>query len=322
MEICIYGTVYNNASYVEESIKSIYRPEYHVVIVDNYSTDGTWERLLELRKEYNLQLYRYRCSRGLGRNIALHKCPENSLTAYFDLDTIYYDAYHRVIHAAETYGSASALGVVVVNREYAIRRGGWRDLNVGEDTDFSVRMNPAVHIPVIIGENALPSTPLFRREKRYAGGLKAYYKRFVKNHLDYSRATGLSTLHMVRLRSKRLILLSPLILPYLRFKKPYRYYDKLLNITTGNIQKLQHLLPPREAGISERLFFLNIDKDLCRAVRDCKDIDGKILNAVSRPLIRLESNNSEFWRTYIKDPHLVFRMSPLLARIHSRFTIL
>jgi len=54
MEICVYGTVYNNASYVEESIKSIYRPEYHVVIVDNYSTDGTWEKLLELRKGYNL----------------------------------------------------------------------------------------------------------------------------------------------------------------------------------------------------------------------------------------------------------------------------
>jgi len=322
LEICVYGTVYNNANYVEESIKSIYRPEYRVVIVDNYSTDGTWERLLELRKEYNLQLYRYRCSRGLGRNIALHKCPENSLTAYFDLDTIYYDAYHRVIHAAETYGSASARGVVVVNREYAIRRGGWRDLNVGEDTDFSVRINPAVHIPVIIGENASPSIPLFKREKRYTGSLKAYYKRFIKSHLDYSRAIGLSTLHIVKLRSKRFILLSPLILPYLRFRKLYRYYDNLLNTTTENIQRLLHLLPPREAGISERLFFLNIDKDLCRAVRDCKDIDGKILNAVSRPLIRLESNNLEFWRTYIKDPYLVFRQYPFLARMHRRFTIL
>ena len=54
--ICVYGTVFNNAGTVEESIRSVWKPEYENVIVDNYSTDGTWEKLLELKKEFNLRL--------------------------------------------------------------------------------------------------------------------------------------------------------------------------------------------------------------------------------------------------------------------------
>jgi glycosyltransferase involved in cell wall biosynthesis len=45
-----YGTVYNNVNTVEKRIESIWRPEYEIVIVDNYSSDGTWEKLIELRK--------------------------------------------------------------------------------------------------------------------------------------------------------------------------------------------------------------------------------------------------------------------------------
>ncbi|MGC9012471.1 glycosyltransferase family 2 protein, partial [Thermogladius sp.] len=80
-DVCVYGTVFNNARYVEESIKSVYRPNYTIVVVDSYSTDGTWEKLLELKRDFNLKLYRYKSSRGLGRQIALRKCPEGSITA-------------------------------------------------------------------------------------------------------------------------------------------------------------------------------------------------------------------------------------------------
>ena len=42
--ICVYGTVFNNVNTVEESIRSIWRPDYNIVITDNYSTDGIWEK--------------------------------------------------------------------------------------------------------------------------------------------------------------------------------------------------------------------------------------------------------------------------------------
>jgi len=313
-KICLYGTVYNNADYIERSILSVYSPEYDIIIVDNFSTDGTWEKLLKLKKEFNLRLYRYKCSRGLGRDIALRKCPENSLTAYFDLDTEYFHAYHKVIRTAEIYGSASAPGLVVVSKEHAVRRGGWRDLNMGEDTDFAVRMSPAIHIPVILGRNALPSTMLHVREKRYSNKLKTYYKRFVKNHLDYSRGIGLNAYHLIKLKSKRLALLSPLIFFYLKFYKPYRYYDNFLNVTIENLLRVTRLLPPREAGINENLFFLNLDKGLCKVVNFCERIDKFVIAAVSPPLIKLKFDSFIHWRIYAKDVHLILSQLSFLRK--------
>lgn len=97
VSICVYGTVFNNVNTVEDSIKSVWSPDYDIVIVDNYSKDGTWEKLQELKKEYNLKLLRLKSSRGKGRAYALEQCPENSITAYFDLDTYYNQNFHKII---------------------------------------------------------------------------------------------------------------------------------------------------------------------------------------------------------------------------------
>jgi len=53
--VSIYGTVYNNSYVIEDSILSLrnalpdFEESYELVIVDNYSTDGTWEKLLRLK---------------------------------------------------------------------------------------------------------------------------------------------------------------------------------------------------------------------------------------------------------------------------------
>ena len=64
MNYCIYATVFNNVSTLEESVKSVWRSDSTIVITDNYSTDGTWERLQGLKKDYNLILYRLKSTRG------------------------------------------------------------------------------------------------------------------------------------------------------------------------------------------------------------------------------------------------------------------
>ena len=76
--ISIYGTVLNNGYVIEESIRSLagvlpnFSERYELVIVDNYSTDGTWEKLLRLKREFkNLRLFRNKCSRSRGRDLAL-----------------------------------------------------------------------------------------------------------------------------------------------------------------------------------------------------------------------------------------------------------
>ena len=53
--ISIYATVYNNAYIVEQSITSLikalpnFEENYELVIIDNFSTDGTWENFKNSR---------------------------------------------------------------------------------------------------------------------------------------------------------------------------------------------------------------------------------------------------------------------------------
>ena len=85
--LCLYGTVLNSADNVERSIRSVFRPDADIVITDGGSTDGTYERLLEISKDYTLRVYGPGSSRGLGRQLALIRCPENSCTVpILDLD--------------------------------------------------------------------------------------------------------------------------------------------------------------------------------------------------------------------------------------------
>ena len=57
-QVSIYGTVYNNSAYIKNSIDSIigqfndFKENFEIVIVDNYSSDGTYEILKEYQKKY------------------------------------------------------------------------------------------------------------------------------------------------------------------------------------------------------------------------------------------------------------------------------
>jgi len=63
-KLCLYGTVLNSADTVERSIRSVFRPDADIVITDGGSRDGTYERLLEISKDYNLRVYRARAQAG------------------------------------------------------------------------------------------------------------------------------------------------------------------------------------------------------------------------------------------------------------------
>jgi hypothetical protein len=80
------------------------------------------EKLLALRKEYNLKIYRYHCSRSLGRNIALHRCPEISVTTWFDLDTAYAPAFHKAIEYSVETEQIIHIGPLIAKREYIIKK--------------------------------------------------------------------------------------------------------------------------------------------------------------------------------------------------------
>ena len=148
--ICVYGTVYNSISTIEGSIRSVFDPSYTIVIVDSYSTDGTWEKLQELKKEFNLLILRFKSTRGKGRDYALKHCPENSITVFFDLDEFHNENFHKIIRSEIT---EINVGTLIVKKEDAVRRGGWRDLNAGEDYEFKIRVGFKYTLPIIISKN-------------------------------------------------------------------------------------------------------------------------------------------------------------------------
>ena len=70
--ISIYGTVFNNANVIRKSINSVitnlpnFKKRFEMVIVDNYSTDGTYEILKEYQKRYpNITIIQKKCTRGI-----------------------------------------------------------------------------------------------------------------------------------------------------------------------------------------------------------------------------------------------------------------
>ena len=173
-EVCLYATVFNNVTTLEDAIKSVWRPNYTIVITDNYSFDGTWEKLQELRKDYNLLLYRLKSSRGKGRDYSLRHCPDNSKTAYFDLDARYNENFHKIIEWTSNDKRVFTHSTFVARKDVILNKGGWRDLNYGEDFELFVRAGFDYFIPVINSVNLYVSQ---KREKRYVKNKIGYYYR-------------------------------------------------------------------------------------------------------------------------------------------------
>ena len=93
-ELSIYATVYNNRNWIKSSMESIvdknpFFKKWELVITDNFSTDGTYEFLQKYESKYpNIKVYREKCTRGKGRQIALEHT-SGKIVTYVDLDTIY-----------------------------------------------------------------------------------------------------------------------------------------------------------------------------------------------------------------------------------------
>jgi glycosyltransferase involved in cell wall biosynthesis len=292
--ICIYGTVYNNVNTVEKCIESIWRPEYDVVIVDNYSTDGTWEKLLELKKEYNLKIYRYRCTRGLGRYISLYKCPEKSITAWFDLDTIYLPVFHRAIEYNLGGDLVVYAGPLIARRELILSKGGWRDLNYGEDWEIVSRVGFDVHLPVVLGFNQVVLHT--HREKRYGG-----VKRLMRTYVDIVRGEAFSVRNLLSVKSKKYALayIPAKLLGFYRNRNPD-------NHTWVELASLVKAIPPREAGISDEFFHMCFTlKYICNFLEDCENTLDTVASNLVPGIYKFNTRIHENVVHYYKNPQYI-----------------
>jgi glycosyltransferase involved in cell wall biosynthesis len=229
-EISFYTTVYNNVREVEPSLRSLihvckrlrelYGVESEVIIVDSYSNDGTYEKILEIVKDTSelnvpIKVVRYRCSRGLGRHIGLMMC-RGEYVVYVDMDDIYDGELLPEIVAHYIRDEKlrdKTFYIWLMPRRYAIGAGGISDLNRTEDIEFAARvaknyemlptLEPYTYRPlerpfvraVTSGARVQRTSSklfitTFLSERRYARSLIGYFKREFRNKLDMIRGMG------------------------------------------------------------------------------------------------------------------------------------
>ena len=127
---------------MELTLNSVFDSNYEIVVVDNYSSDGTYENILELKKEFNLMVLRLKCNRGLGKDYALRNCPDNSRTAFVDFDVVYNKNFHKLLLSeVNRLLSCTEQYTFYINKNDAVKCGGWRSLNAGEIEDFLLWQN-------------------------------------------------------------------------------------------------------------------------------------------------------------------------------------
>jgi len=178
--LSLCATNYNSHPITAKSVASVVDLtsdlDREVVIVDNFSQDGSFEILETLSLDCPLRVIRQQSSRGEGRQIAF----ENSRgrhVATFDLDTVYNENWGRLVHWAVTTGIDFGLSCVysqVYPRELLAKVGGWRGFQYWEDVDLWIRLaglRAYRTYPLVCGENfkRVPGrSPLERALRLYA----------------------------------------------------------------------------------------------------------------------------------------------------------
>jgi glycosyltransferase involved in cell wall biosynthesis len=286
--------VYNNKQTVEKAIISAFNPSYDTIIIDNFSTDGTYEKLLELKKEYNLKLFRLSCSRGAGKNYALTKCPEGSRTAYIDFDVVYNQNFHKLMLINEDkLLTCTDQYTFYIKRENALKSGGWRNLNTGEVEDFLLRTGINATVPVIIGINQKITSK--NREKRY--DTVNFQIRNLKNIADWIRGAGLN---FSDIKENMNISKSEAIMSYLIaiLKGRYKYDEKFTNFALLAIKRLSTLTDPKVFGVSDTYILFHYYPP--KGTNLVQDVDDKVKQ------VWKEGYKFKIWNSLLKDYMLIY----------------
>jgi glycosyltransferase involved in cell wall biosynthesis len=293
--ISVYTTVYNSVRTVGKSVESIARQfeglDYEIVVVDNYSTDGTYEKLVELSKQYPLRIYRYKCSRGLGRRIAA-KLSRGEYLVYVDLDCIYTNTLRKLveIHLNSVYKDSKCLDTLICPKK-VLNKENFIDINRTEDVELFARLaekNLTYTLPKVkwinlplryemresISSSFLQGLiPTLTSERRYARGILNYLRRELRNKRDYIIGSGATPTKFVReewfiwriwrryslitilLRTIPFLILYYMVTWFMK-TKPMNYDKYLTNhMVYKDFMMLKYIALPQELGL------------------DCKDIE-------------------------------------------------
>lgn len=182
--ICI--TNYNTVDTIRDSLNSILNQiddRFEVIVVDNYSTDGSREILEDYARQGKIKLILKKCTRGRGRQIAFeHSCGEYIISG-LDMDDVFYPVLKEIL---ETYHSKyeGCLGLTKgqISPRWVAEKVGWKDLQYREDIDYIRRASKLVPVVdlypmnkfVKIGKNLWRKNLINRAKERFIKYLCMY----------------------------------------------------------------------------------------------------------------------------------------------------
>lgn len=142
--ICI--TNYNMRNTLRECLESVFSQidsDFEVVICDNFSTDGSREILEEYARVGKIKLIIEHSNRGRGRQIAFENSKGDYIISGIDTDDMIRPVLKNVLREYHEKHEGYVLQfetIYIVPRHLVIAVGGWRDLQWGEDIDFTKRI--------------------------------------------------------------------------------------------------------------------------------------------------------------------------------------
>ena len=205
--LSVYGTVYNSHKTVEAVIKNIFdtfseiKNNIEVVIVDNYSDDGTYEIIKKMQENYNILLYRKQCTRGEGRNFAFSKTT-GKYVLNRDFDDVYIDkTMYILLTKFNDYLEKNTIINEMSKREVIENIGNWSNLNAGEDVELKARAIKnnvrTFSIPAVTGmnynvfEKKSSTGKTLLNENRYTKGKIKYIERSARWLRDTTLGYGI-----------------------------------------------------------------------------------------------------------------------------------
>lgn len=186
--LCI--THYNNKPTLEESLGSIFRQidsSYEIIMVDSKSTDGSAEILRNYATEGRIKLIERKCSRGLGREIALENATGEYVISGLDMDDIFKPTFQLMLQFYHERTEGKLLTVVngettmICTRQLLVSLGGWRDLQFRENWELARRAAKDDKHRWTIFPIVTTITSKERRERSFRSSIGYRYMRYRDN---------------------------------------------------------------------------------------------------------------------------------------------
>ena len=208
-ELKIYGTVFNNAEYIDACLNSL-KPlgRLDIYVVDNYSTDGTVNNLFFSKWNggyFNMHIYQKECTRGAGRQLAMEhlisESDEDDLAFYIDFDTVYSDKFVKTILSRSKTIKDNELSIAMLGTVRTQKLAEWKDLNAGEDWERSAHfVSKGVKVLEIITPDGSYGTnrnqdevKQYKRELFYSKSKIRLFKNLIDDHrgIAYKKWKGM-----------------------------------------------------------------------------------------------------------------------------------